>query len=159
MAYDQQLANAISNTFRATCVTRLTTPQRGFFEQLLTAWFGLKNIRNAQLWTRFGSQTRNIINRNLGEFELDMRVFIADRFIQSVPPNFVVKTKFWRMPPDDEIARKTFEWFQDPYIRAYTTRIFFDGLYFILEYAAESDIESETIDLDSPEFEDLVDDD
>jgi hypothetical protein len=121
-------------------------------------WFGLKNIRNAQLWTRQGAVTRDIINRNLGEFEMNMRLFVADKFIQNIPPNFLVKTKVWQMPPDDENARQSFEWFQNEYIYAYTSRIFFTDLFFVLEYAQNSDTPLDVIDVDSPEFDDLLED-
>lgn len=156
MAYDAALAAAISNTFRATVTTRLNTPQRAFFEDLLQRWFGIKNLRNVQLWTRPGAVTRNFINRNLGEFELDLRVFVATKFIQGDFYGRPTKTKCWRMPPTDEIARMSFLYFQDEYINQYCTRIYFEDLFFCIEYAADSDNEIEEIDLDSPEFEDLV---
>jgi hypothetical protein len=156
MAYDAQLAAAISNTFRATVTTRLNTPQRTFFETLLMAWFGIKNVRNVQLWTREGVQTRNFINRNLGEVEMDLRTFVASKFIQGDFYNRPTKTKCWRMPPDDQIARQSFLWFQDEYIMQYATRIYFQDLFFCIEYAADSDTPPEEVDLDSPEFEDLI---
>ncbi len=156
MAYDAELAAAISNTFRATVTTRLNTPQRAFFEELLMRWFGIKNLRNVQLWTRQGAVTRNFINRNLGEFEMNLRTFVATKFIQGDFYGRPTKTKCWRMPPDDLIARQSFLWFQDDYISQYCTRIYFQDLFFCLEYAADSDNDIEEIDLDSPEFDDLV---
>lgn len=158
MAFNPALARSVSNTFRSACFLRLNTPQRSFFESLLMRWFGLKNIRNAQLWTRPGAVTRDIINSKLGEFELDMRLFVADRFIQNIEPTFPVKRKIWLMPPDNTVAMETFRWFQDAYIREYTTRIFFTDLFFVLEYAADSDTPSDIVDIDSPEFEDLLED-
>lgn len=156
MPFDAPLAAAISNTFRVSISLRLNTPQRTFFESLLQDWFAVKNLRNVQLWTRLGVQTRNFISRNLGRLEMELRVFIADRFIQTVPPTFPVKRKVWLMPPDSNTAREIFSWFQDPYIRAYCTRIFFEGLFFVLEYAADSDTPQEEVDMDSPEFDDLI---
>lgn len=158
MAFDAQLANAISNTFRATAGNRLNTSQRAFFEDLLQRWFGLKNIRNAQLWTREGTVTRQILNRNLGEIELDLRTFVATKFIQADTFNQPTKQKCWRMPPDDESARKSFQWFQDSYIREYCTRIYFADLFFCIEYAADSNTPPDRVDLDSPEFDDLLED-
>lgn len=158
MPFDSNLANAISNTFRATIQTRLNTPQRTFFESLLQSWFGVKNIRNVQLWTRFGSQTRNFINRNLGDLDLILRTFVATKFVQADTATVPTKTKCWRMPPDNLIARQTFEWFQDTYVSQYTIRIYFQDLFFCIEYSADSDSESEEIDIGSPEFDDLIED-
>lgn len=158
MAYDAELAAAISNTFRATVTTRLNTPQKIFFETLLQSWFGLKNLRNAQLWTREGMQTRNFINRNVAQFEMILRVFVASRFIQADNANRPTKTKCWRMPPDNSIAQESFGYFQNPYIYAYTHRIYFQDLFFCIEYYAESDMPDDQVDVDSPEFDDLIED-
>jgi len=158
MPFDSALAKAISNTFRATCTTRITTIQRAYFESLLQKWFGLKNIRNAQLWTRPGTQTRDFINRNLGEFELTIRLFVANKFLQLDNANAPVKQKCWRMPPGDTVARESFEYFQNEFIFAYTHRIYFVDSFFCIEYYADSDTRDEEIDLDSPEFDDLIED-
>jgi hypothetical protein len=158
MAFDADLANAISNTFRVTVINRLNTPQRTFFEQLLQVWLGIKNIRNVQLWTREGAQTRQFINNRLGEVELDLRVFIATKFIQGDFYTSPVKQKCWRMPPTFEIARDSLKWFFDPYIREYCTRIYFADLFFCIEYAADSNTPPESINLDSPEFDDVLED-
>lgn len=158
MPFDPLLASTISNAFRDACVNRLNLSQRGSFEMMLMSWFGLRNIRNAQLWTRIGASQRNILNRTLGEFELDLRTFVADRFIQNIPPSFTTKTKCWRLPPDNSINAQTFSWFQDNWIREYCSRIYFSDEFFCVEYAADSDTPNEVPDLDSPEFDDLVED-
>ena len=158
MPFDPLLASTISNTFRQACTSRLNLFQRAAFEAMLLSWFGLKNLRNAQLWTRIGAVQRNILNRNLGEYELDLRTFIADRFIQNIPPTYETKTKCWRLPPDNSINSQTFSWFQNNWIREYCSRIYFSGNFFCVEYAADSDVEVDIPDLDSPEFDDLVED-
>ena len=156
MPFDQQLASAISNTFRSAVTTRLDDVQRSSFESLLQRIFGIKNVRNVQLWTRFGTQQRNIINRNLGEYELDLRTFLADRFIQIAEPNFPVKLKRFQLPVSDSDAKKFFEYLNDNFIREYCTRIFIEGTGIYIEYAADSDTPNEMPDLDSPEFDDIL---
>ena len=157
MAFDPALAKAISDTFRLVCSTRITLAQRRDFEFFLRFWFGLKNIRNAQLWTRYGAVERNFINNRLGQFELDLRVFVAEKFINNATASFPVKEKAFRLPADDSKAKLAFEYFQDSYIRAYCTRIYFEGNFFFIEYAADSDADVPDIDLDSPEFDDILD--
>lgn len=158
MPFDPQLARAISDRFRQVCVERLTNENRLEFESLLQRVFGIKNIRNVQLWTRYGSTQRNIINRNLGERELDQRVFLADRFVQNALPFFPVKTKPFQLPADDETARKFFIYLNDNYIREYATRIYTTSFFVILEYAADSNTDVDQVDLDSDEFADVLED-
>lgn len=156
MAYDPQLAAAISQTFRSAVTLRLTTSQRASFEFLLQSWLGIKNIRNVQLWTREGAVTRDIINSRLGQYELDLRILIATAFINNVEPQYPVKRKSWLLPADNNIARESFAYLNDPYVTQYLTRIFFTEFFFVIEYAADSDTPPEEIDLDSPEFDDLI---
>ena len=156
MPFDRELARVISDTFRQTVTNRLDAQQRLDFERLLQQLFGVKNLRNVQLWTRPGAQQRNFIYDRLGERELDLRVFLADRFIQSAMPTFPVKTKGFELPASNKTAFDIFKWLNDSWIRAYCTRIFISGNRFFIEYAADSNTPQETPDLDSPEFEDLV---
>lgn len=158
MPYDQQLGDALSATFRATCSTRLNQFQLNGLENLLLQLFAVRNIRNAQLWTRFGTQTRRFIRPGLPELELDTRAFFADRFIQNVEPGFPVKQKPFLMPLDNQNARTFFNWINDSWIRNFCTRIYCEGLFIIIEYAADSDTEVEQVDLDSEEFEDVLED-
>ena len=158
MAFDPQLAAATSLTFRTVCTLRLTVTQRSNFEYLLQSWLGIKNLRNVQLWTRQGSVTRNFINRNLGEYEMDLRLLIAQVFINNADPQFPVKVKCWTLPIDNNSARESFSYLTDNYVREYLTRMFFTDFLFCLEYAADSNTGSERIDLDSPEFEDILED-
>lgn len=156
MPFDPQLAQAISDQFRLVCASRLTDENRIEFERLLQKILGIKNLRNVQLWTRYGEQTRNFINRGLGEYELDLRVFLADRFIQAVPPFFPVKTRPFQLPATDETARKFLLYLNDNWIRAYCSRIYTTSFFAIIEYAADSNTGVDQIDLDSDEFEDLL---
>ena len=156
MPFDRELARAISDTFRQAVTNRLDSQQRIYFEGLLQQLFGIKNLRNVQLWSRPGTQQRKYIYERLGEQELDLRTFLADRFIQNVMPIFPTKTKGFELPTSSREAFQIFKWLNDGWIRAYCTRIFITGNRFFIEYAADSDSPQETPDLDSPEFDDLV---
>lgn len=156
MPYDAELGRVISAQFRAASSTRLDSLQLNGFERLLQILFGLRNLRNAQLWTRFGTQTRDFINRGLGELELDIRTFVATKFINNIEPMFPVKRKPFQFPVDSASVRKFFEYITDNFIREYCTRIFVEGRFIIIEYASDSDTPAESPDLDSPEFEDIT---
>lgn len=156
MPFDAELARAISDTFRTAVTNRLNDFQRLSFERLIQQLFGIKNLRNVQLWTRPGVQTRNFINRNLGEYELDLRTFLADRFIQLGEPTAPVKRRPFLLPVDDAGAKKFFDYLNDNFIREYCTRIFCTDRFIIIEYLADSDTPLEMPDLDSPEFDDIV---
>ena len=156
MPFDSNLAAVISNQFRSAVTTRLSDLQRLNFEDLLRILLGVKDLRNVQLWTRFGRQTRNIINRSLGEFELDLRTFLASKFINLGTPSFPVKQKPFLLPISLSNAQKFLQYITDNFIREYCTRIYIEGSFIIIEYAADSDTPTETPDLDSPEFEDIL---
>lgn len=156
MPFDASVATALSNAFRSACTTRLTSPQLLEFERLLQSILGIKNLRNVQLWTRFGSVQRNIINRNLGEYELDYRTWIVLKFLRYEEPSFPVKRKPFLMPLSSDSYKKISEYFNSNWVREYGTRIFFTDYFFIIEYAADSNTGEEEVDLDSPEFEDLL---
>ena len=156
MPYDSELARVISGQFRSAVSLRLDATQRAGFERMLQILFGIRNLRNVQLWTRFGAQTRDFINRGLGELELDLRTFLASKFINNVEPTFPTKRKPFQMPLDNVAVRKFFEYITDNFIREYCTRIFVEGRFIIIEYASDSDTPAETPDLDSPEFEDIT---
>lgn len=158
MAFNAELAANLSQAFRSAVTIRLSNSQRLLFEGLLQIVFGIKNLRNVQLWTRIGVQQRNFIQSRLGELELDTRVFLVDKFLVEQIPPFPVKTKCFRLPADSELARKFSEWIQDNYIREYCTRIYMAGNFICIEYASDSDNPSQKIDLDSPEFDDVIED-
>ena len=158
MSFNQEQAFLLSQAFRTQMVTRLNITQRDGFERLIQVVFGIKNLRNVQLWTRFGTQQRNILNRALGELELDARTFLVDRFLVQQEPPFPVKRKCFRIPTTNEDARTFSLYLTDSYIRAYATRILVDGLFICIEYAADSNNPNELIDLDSPEFDDVLED-
>ncbi len=158
MAFDSQLALTISNAFREVCNTRIGGYQRQQFEFMLQSILGVKNIRNVQLWTRYGVLTRNFISSRLGQYELSLRLFIADRFIQNIHPTYPVKTKPFLLPMDTQDYQKILQYFNDPWIREYCSRIYFSNLFFLIEYAADSNVDNDEIDLDSPEFDDVLED-
>lgn len=157
MPFDPNLAVVISNAFRSAITTRLSDEDRRYFEAMLQAWTGIKNIRNVQLWTRFGTVQRNFINSRLSDRDLDFRLFIAQSFITTGIPNYPTKTHVWSMPPTNDINQKTYNWFNEPFIRAYTHSIYFEGAFFVVRYAASSSTPNSNVDFDSDEFADLVD--
>ena len=156
MSFDDQLARSVSDTFRQVVTDRLNSEQRLGFERMIQVMFAVPNLRNVQLWTRFGTQQRNFIRRGLGEQELDLRLFLADRFIQNAVPNFPTKSHGFPLSNDPQVVKDFFKWLNDPWIRAYCTRVFILGNRIFVEYAADSDNPSFIPDLDSDEFEDLV---
>lgn len=156
MPFDPGTAANLSNLFRSACTTRLSSTALVRFEFLLQALLGIKNIRNVQLWTRFGSVQRNFINRNLGQYELGLRTFIAEKFVNNSAPFFPVKTKPFFLPATDETAEKLSQWLNDNWIREYTTRIIVEDVALLVEYSADSSDNPDEIDLESPEFEDLI---
>ena len=158
MAFDPQLAQVISDRFRQVCSERLTSENRLSFESLIQRILGIKNLRNVQLWTRYGTVQRNFINSRLGEYELDIRVFLADRFIQNAAPFFPVKVKAFQLPATDETARKFLLYLNDNWIREYCTRIYTTSFFVLIEYAADSNTDVDQVDLDSDEFADILED-
>lgn len=156
MTFDPQLAKVISDNFREAINTRLGGYQRQEFEYMLQAILGIKNLRNVQLWTREGAVKRNFISRNLGQYEMSLRIFIADRFIQNIEPSYPVKKKPFTLPLETSDYRKILQYFNDQWIRNYCTRIYFSNITFLIEYAADSNVEIEIIDVDSPEFDDVL---
>lgn len=158
MPFDEKLAEVISDNFRDAVTFRLGGYQRGEFEAMLQAILGIKNRRNVQLWTRPGVQTRNFINKNLGQYELGLREFIAKRFINNVEPSYPVKRKPFILPMDTQDHQKILTYFNDPWIRAYCSRIFFSNIEFLIEYSADSNVEGVPVDMNSPEFDDVLED-
>lgn len=156
MPFDPIAASNLSNLFRSACTTRISTLALSRFEFVLQGLLGIKNIRNVQLWTRFGVVQRNFINRNLGQYELDLRTFIAEKFINPLEPNFPVKRKPFFLPITNSELEKLNLWLQDNWIREYTTRILVDETALIIEYSADSSDDPDEIDLESPEFEDVI---
>lgn len=156
MAFDPIVAANLSNAFRSACTTRIDDADRVRLERALQTIFAVKNLRNAQLWTRYGSTTRNFINRNLGQQELDGRKWFAEKFVNNVPPSFPTKYKSFLLTDLAFDASKFLEYYNDNFIREYTTRIFVENGFLYIEYSSDSNVEVEEIDLDSPEFEDVL---
>ena len=158
MTFDRLLAQVISDNFREAITFRLGGYQRGEFELMLQAILGVKNLRNVQLWTRYGVQTRDFISNRVSEPGLGLRVFIATKFINNTEPSYPVKRKPFSLPMDTQDYQKIFMYFNDPWIRAYCSRIYFENIFFYIEYSADSNVDNETINMDSPEFDDVLED-
>lgn len=158
MAFDSVQAKIISDNFRVAVTNKFDSEQRLEFERLLQIALGIKNLRNVQLWTRFGSQTRDFISNRLGEYELDLRTTIAFLVINSPFPSAPTKEIAFVSPISNFDAKRFVEYLNDEYVRAYANRLFPSGRALILEYLADSGVEIEKPDLDSPEFDDLLED-
>ena len=158
MPFDSLTARAISDAFREFVSDDLTDEQRTNFERLLQAVLGIKNLRNVQLWTRRGAIQRDFINSRLTEFELDLRTWIARKLLSPIPPAFPVKTRRIPLPFGDKAAQTFVKYATQNYIREYSTRLYFGVNSLIIEYAADSNVENEEIDLDSDEFSDILED-
>lgn len=158
MPFDSVQAGVISDNFRTAVSNRFDSEQRLEFEKLLQISLGIKNLRNVQLWTRFGVSERNFINRNLGEYELDLRSTIAFLVINRSSPSAPTKEVAFVSPITDFDAKRFVEYLNDEYIRAYSNRLFPSGRSLILEYLSDSGTEIEKPNLDSPEFDDVVED-
>ena len=153
MPFNEEQGNQISQQFRSAITVRLEEYQRSLFEGLIRQLFAVKNIRNVQLWTRFGAVQRRFIRPGLPELELDTRAFLATKFISLEIAAYPVKVKCFLLPTDNELGQKFFEYINDNYIREYTVRIFMQGSFICIEYAADSDAPVDNEDLDSDEFD------
>jgi hypothetical protein len=111
------------------------------------------------LWTREGAQTRQFINRNLGEFELDLRTQIATAFINTGTSPTPTKTKAWFFSLTNQDYASSFGYLTNNYVREYLWSIDVVSIALVFEWAADSDTRAEVPDLDSPEFEGIFDDD
>ena len=156
MPFDPEQAHAISEAFRSRVTNDFDSTQRLEFERLLQTTFGIKNLRNVQLWTRPGTQTRDFINSRLGQKELETRLFLADRLLVTQTPPFPTKERGFELSGDNKNAQKFNQYLQDNYIREYGTNLFVSGNRIFIRYAADSDNPNEVPDFDSPEFDDLV---
>lgn len=158
MPFDERLAEVISEKFRDAVTERLGSYQRAEFEAMLQSILGIKNRRNVQLWTRRGVQKRPFLYKRLGQYELGLREFIAKRFINNIEPSYPVKRKPFFLPLDTRDYEKILTYFNDGWIRAYCSRIYFSNIEFLIEYSADSNVSGEPIDLNSPEFDDVLED-
>lgn len=158
MPFDSVQAKVLSDNFRIAVTNRFDSEQRLEFERLLQISLGIKNIRNVQLWTRFGAATRNFISRNLGEYEMDLRTTIAFLVVNNASPSAPVKQVPFVFPITNFDAERFTGYLNDEYIQAYSNRLYPAGRALILEYLADSGVEIEKPDFDSPEFEDVLED-
>ena len=158
MNFNPKQAQIISDSFRIAVKNRFNLEQRLEFERLLQISLGIKNLEDVQSWTQFRASQRDFISKELGEGEIDLRTMIAYLVSNLLRPNFPTKQITFRFPIADSEGRRFTEYLNDEYIKAYAIRLFPLGESLILEVSADDDIEYQTIDLDSPEFDDLFED-
>lgn len=106
MPFDEARGNEISQQFRSAVTVRLENYQRSLFEGLLQQLFAVRNRRNVELWTRFGTSQRRFVRPGIPELELDTRVFLATKFISLEIAAYPVKVKCFLLPTDDELGQK-----------------------------------------------------
>lgn len=117
-------------------MTALSEAFRGYFdsvsefarlqiEKLMQVTFNVKNLRNVQLWTRRGAQTRNFVNPTLGALEIDMRIAFAQGVIEQRIPTFPVKLKEFDGYLEAN-GQKLREYLQSDYVRLAVSRILFN---------------------------------
>ncbi len=158
MNFNPEQAQIISDSFRIAVKNRFNLEQRLEFERLLQISLGIKNLEDVQSWTQFGASQRDFISRELGEGEIDLRTTIAYLVSNLIRPNFPTQQITFKFPIADYEGRRFTKYLQDEYIKAYGLRLFPSGDSLILEVSADDDIEYQTIDFDSPEFDDLFED-
>lgn len=158
MPYDAATSKNLSDAFREFCSDELEIIDLRVWESMLQQLLGIANIRNVQLWTRRGAVKRDFINNRTGEYEYDLRVWIAERLLIQVEPNFPVKQRVLTDPSSPESVNTLRRYVNDNWIREYGTRIFFEDGKFIIEYSADSSNNPDELDLESDEFSDVVED-
>lgn len=156
MPFNPAVAANLSEAFREFCSEELDLPSLRDFETLLQRTLGIANLRNVQLWTRRGAQQRNFLNNRLGEYEYDTRVWIVEKLLNQIEPNFPVKTRVIREPSSIDASNTFRKYINDNWIREYTTRIYFENGSFLIEYSADSSNNPDELDLDSDEFSDIL---
>jgi len=142
---------ALSDQFRTYAQT-LSGFALAQFEATIQTTFGIKNLRNVQLWTRSGSTTRNFINSNVSTLDLDMRIAFAQGILEARVPTFPTKVKSFDGFPDKN-GLKLREYLSNNYTRSAMARILVNpdgsigyeydvyGNGFVDEYVDEDDLE------------------
>ena len=111
----------LSNQFRAYTQT-LSSFALSTLERAMQIAFGVKNLRNVQLWTRAGATTRNFINPNLGTGDLEARVAFARALLEDRTPGFPTKVAEFDSYPEQN-GRKLREYLANEYTRSALSRI------------------------------------
>lgn len=158
MTFDAVEANALSNRLRGAVESRLATSERILFEGFLQQLLGVKNIRNVQLWTRAGIQQRQFLRPGLGDRELDLRTWIANLFSTDMILDFPKKTKSFLLPIDGQRGKQFLSYYDDPTTNQLAVALRVVGTFLFLDYAVDSDDVIEYPDLDSDEFDDVLED-
>lgn len=118
---DKATLALLSNQFRTYCGS-LSPFALGTLERTMQYGFGVKNLRNVQLWTRDGSVTRNILNSSISGKELDSRLAFVQGLLETRTPTFPTKIKELDNY-DMQNGLKLAEYLSSPYIRSALARI------------------------------------
>ena len=111
----------LSAQFRA-LTTTLSPFALSQLEGAMQVAFGVKNLRNVQLWTRDGATTRNFINPSLSSDDLDRRIAFARGLLEDRTPGFPTKIAAFEDFPQKN-GLKLREYLSNPYTRSALSRI------------------------------------
>ncbi len=144
---------ALSAAFRGFCASLGGVELETLEIQLQNA-FGIRNIRNVQLWTRQGTQQRNIINSRLGAMELEMRVALVRGLLNESPIS--VPTKVASIEGRSSLlTQRLGRYLQDNYTRDNLIKIVVSPSGLLYIYDAYGTGDDEIPDESSDEFEDI----
>ena len=111
----------LSEQFRAYAQT-LSAFALSTLESTMQVAFGVKNLRNVQLWTRVGAVQRNFINPSIGTNDIDSRIAFVRGILEDRVPSFPVKiAEFDSFPTQNGLKLK--EYLANPYTRSALSRI------------------------------------
>lgn len=146
---------ALSDSLR-TFYRELDFADKPAFEQLLQSTFGLKNVRNAQLWVTDNQVKRNFINGNLGALERNMREAFMRGILQSKPQESPSK-QFVSDDVPRKAGQKLRKYLFDDYTRQNVLSIEFNGGTLTFAYESYGSGIEESNDLSTDEFGDIAD--
>lgn len=159
MAITRQERIFLSEQFRNYCSNLPINALRELENTLLTT-FQVKNIRNVQLWTRSGVQTRNFLPTNSSSSEFLQRYNLCKAILDQRPISFPVKIADLRGNAISK-GNSLRDYLTDPYFVGYD---FLGGALFkiqvgtkgeiIIIYLADSNNDDAPIDIDASDSDD-----
>lgn len=132
----------------------LSPSVQGRFLSTVQLTFGIKDIRNVQLWVTQSATRRNFINRSVSPLELEMREAFVRGLINNVPSPTIQKVS--EFPPQPErAARKLRQYLAEDFTREACTSIGFLPDKVLYTYDADSSAFEDIDDDASDEFEEI----
>jgi len=146
---------ALSDSLR-TYYRELDVADKPLFDKLLQETFGLKNVRNAQLWTTDGQTKRNFVNGNLSPLERNMREGFMRGILGSKPQESPTK-EFVSDDNPTKAGKKLRKYLFDDYTRQNVLSIEFQSGVLTFSYESYGSGVEESGDLSTDEFGDIAD--